>query len=131
MSHAAARGAYIVAHWNCYPEPVRTRHLQGVGNSRAGARHYNDTSLIAHFFFGLAVLSCAASISGLLLMVSVGQILWQPSQQWVENTNLHHYRVWLKQRHNLEFSSYQELRRWSLEHLDDFWQSIWDYFSGG
>ena len=61
-------------------------------------------------------------------MVSVGQILWQPSQQWVENTNLHHYRVWLKQRHNLEFSSYQELRRWSLEHLDDFWQSIWDYF---
>ena len=61
-------------------------------------------------------------------MVTVGQILWQPSQQWVDNSNLHKYRIWLKQHRNLEFSSYQELRRWSLEHLDDFWQTIWDYF---
>src|SRR5690554_4361440 len=61
-------------------------------------------------------------------MVNVGDILWEPSQQWVEDSNLYKYRQWLKATHNLEFSSFQELRRWSLDHLDDFWQSIWDYF---
>lgn len=61
-------------------------------------------------------------------MVNVGDVLWQPSQQWVEASNLNQYRKWLKQTRNLEFNSYKELRRWSVEHLDDFWQSIWDYF---
>jgi acetoacetyl-CoA synthetase len=61
-------------------------------------------------------------------MVNVGEILWQPSQQWIENSNLHKFRLWLKAKHNLEFATYQELRNWSNEHLDDFWQAVWDYF---
>ncbi len=61
-------------------------------------------------------------------MVTVGQILWQPSQHWVESSNLYNFRQWLKANRQLEFSNYQELRRWSVEHLDDFWQCIWDYF---
>ncbi len=61
-------------------------------------------------------------------MVTVGQILWQPTEEWIANSNLQQYRLWLKRERNLEFASYQEMRRWSIEHLDDFWQSIWDYF---
>src|SRR5690606_26044103 len=61
-------------------------------------------------------------------MVNVGDVLWEPSQEWIENSNLYKYRQWLKATRNIEFDSYQALRRWSLDHLDDFWQSIWDYF---
>ncbi|MEI7949260.1 MAG: acetoacetate--CoA ligase [Gammaproteobacteria bacterium] len=61
-------------------------------------------------------------------MVTVGQILWQPSQHWVESSNLHKFRQWLLTHRKLEFSSYQDLRRWSVEHLDDFWQCLWEYF---
>jgi acetoacetyl-CoA synthetase len=61
-------------------------------------------------------------------MVTVGQTLWQPSQHWVETSNLYKFRLWLKQERNLEFSTHQQLRRWSIEHIDDFWQAIWDYF---
>jgi acetoacetyl-CoA synthetase len=61
-------------------------------------------------------------------MATVGEILWQPSQQWIENSNLHKFRLWLKATHNLEFATYQELRAWSIEHLDDFWKAIWDYY---
>ncbi len=61
-------------------------------------------------------------------MVNVGQILWQPSQHWVESSNLHKFRQWLLTHRKLEFSSYQDLRRWSVEHLDDFWQCLWEYF---
>jgi acetoacetyl-CoA synthetase len=61
-------------------------------------------------------------------MVSVGDILWQPSQDWIENSNLHKFRLWLKSHRNLEFDTHHALRLWSVEHLDDFWQAVWDYF---
>ena len=38
------------------------------------------------------------------------------------------YQDWLKTRRGLVFDSYTDLHRWSVTHLDDFWQSIWDYF---
>jgi acetoacetyl-CoA synthetase len=61
-------------------------------------------------------------------MVNVGDVLWQPSQEWIEASNLYQYQQWLKATRKLEFSTPQALRRWSLDHLDDFWQSIWDYY---
>ncbi len=61
-------------------------------------------------------------------MLTVGEVLWQPRQEWVEQTNLHHFRQWLKQTRNLEFADLKALRHWSVDHLDDFWQAIWDYF---
>jgi acetoacetyl-CoA synthetase len=38
------------------------------------------------------------------------------------------YQDWLRDRRGLAFASYDELWRWSIEHLPDFWQSVWDYF---
>lgn len=61
-------------------------------------------------------------------MIPVGQVLWQPSQAWIENSNLHQFREWLKRERGLEFENLKALRRWSLDHLEDFWQSVWDYF---
>ena len=61
-------------------------------------------------------------------MVKVGDVLWEPSQEWIEQTNLHAFRLWLKEHRNLEFDTLKSLRRWSVEHLEDFWQSIWDYY---
>ncbi|MDT8397447.1 MAG: acetoacetate--CoA ligase [Pseudomonadales bacterium] len=61
-------------------------------------------------------------------MLKVGEVLWQPSQDWVEHSNINAFRQWLKSRRNLEFDDLRQLRRWSVEHLDDFWQAIWDYF---
>jgi len=61
-------------------------------------------------------------------MVNVGEILWQPSQAWIEASNLHKFRTWLKTHRELEFSDHQALRRWSVEHIDDFWQAVWDFY---
>ncbi|MDT8757190.1 acetoacetate--CoA ligase [Sphingomonas psychrotolerans] len=38
------------------------------------------------------------------------------------------YLDWLKQTHEREFATYEDLRRWSVEDLDGFWRSIWDYY---
>jgi acetoacetyl-CoA synthetase len=55
-------------------------------------------------------------------------VLWQPSQDWVQNTNLHRFRAWLKQHRQREFADLHALRRWSVEHLDEFWGALWDFF---
>ena len=62
-------------------------------------------------------------------MVSVGEILWEPTQEWVEQTNLQAFRQWLKENRNIEFDDLHQMRRWSLDHLDDFWQAAWNYFN--
>ena len=38
------------------------------------------------------------------------------------------YQDWLRERHGLQFDSYDALWRWSVTELDAFWQSVWDYF---
>lgn len=38
------------------------------------------------------------------------------------------YRRWLQQQRGLSFSSYEEMRQWSVRDIDAYWQSIWDYF---
>ncbi|MCA1457472.1 acetoacetate--CoA ligase [Bradyrhizobium sp. BRP22] len=38
------------------------------------------------------------------------------------------YRRWLEQQRGLSFSSFEEMRQWSVRDLDGYWQSIWDYF---
>lgn len=38
------------------------------------------------------------------------------------------YLEWLEAAHGLRFADWNELHRWSTGHLEDFWQSIWDFF---
>ena len=38
------------------------------------------------------------------------------------------YQNWLRDERGLSFATYNDLWRWSVTDLDDFWQSIWDYF---
>lgn len=37
------------------------------------------------------------------------------------------YREWLRSARGLEFSDYEDMWRWSVDDLDAFWRSIWDY----
>ncbi len=39
------------------------------------------------------------------------------------------YQDWLAAERGLRFDDYDALWRWSTHELDDFWQSIWDYFA--
>jgi acetoacetyl-CoA synthetase len=54
--------------------------------------------------------------------------LWTPSLAQVQASRLADYQRWLAQRSGLEFSSYEQLWQWSVDRLDTFWQSIWDFF---
>ncbi len=55
-------------------------------------------------------------------------LLWEPSEKFVIESNLFRYMQWLKENKNLSFQDYQELWEWSTENINDFWESLWQYF---
>ncbi len=56
------------------------------------------------------------------------KLLWTPSEDLKHNANITHYINWLIATHDLSFSDYDELWQWSVDHPDEFWESLWQYF---
>jgi acetoacetyl-CoA synthetase len=54
--------------------------------------------------------------------------LWEPPAELVENARLTEYMRWLEAERGLSFADYDELWRWSVDDLEGFWSSIWDFF---
>ena len=61
-------------------------------------------------------------------MISEGQVLWEPSSEIKERSNISKYMQWLERERKLEFKNYGDLHEWSVNHLSDFWESIYEYF---
>src|SRR5918998_3930755 len=57
-----------------------------------------------------------------------GTLLWEPSEEFKENTNIARYMRWLQEEKGLSFNDYSELWEWSVTELEEFWASIWEYF---
>lgn len=55
--------------------------------------------------------------------------LWQASREAIGNSNLNAYQRFIKGEHGVAFDNYQQLHQWSVDHTEDFWESIWQ-FSG-
>jgi acetoacetyl-CoA synthetase len=62
------------------------------------------------------------------MSASAPPILWQPSPERVARSWLARYQAWLEPRLGRAFGSYHELWRWSVDDVDAFWRSIWDFF---
>jgi acetoacetyl-CoA synthetase len=58
----------------------------------------------------------------------VGSLLWEPSDERIERATLTRYMRWVAETRERRFDDYHDLWRWSVEDLDDFWRSIWDFF---
>lgn len=59
--------------------------------------------------------------------ITEGVLLWKPSQQQIENSGISLFMKWLKKEKGLSFGSQNELWKWSVEELEAFWESIWNY----
>jgi acetoacetyl-CoA synthetase len=61
-------------------------------------------------------------------MSTPSQLLWTPSTARIEQSHLHDYMRWLEREQGLQFRDYESLWQWSVDHLEEFWASIWQYF---
>ncbi|NBC27428.1 MAG: acetoacetate--CoA ligase [Bacteroidetes bacterium] len=61
-------------------------------------------------------------------MNQANEVLWKPAPEFIEHSHLKDYERWLENNHGLTFSSYNELWEWSVDNIEQFWESVWDYF---
>ena len=55
------------------------------------------------------------------------QPLWTPSPEMLESVEMARYMRWAGDRRGTPFADYGELWRWSVDELEDFWASIWEF----
>ncbi len=61
-------------------------------------------------------------------MTAEPRLLWKPSAGRIGNSRLTHYLDWLAREHRHAFDDYQQLWQWSVDDLEGFWLSLWEYF---
>ncbi|MDF1590204.1 MAG: acetyl-coenzyme A synthetase N-terminal domain-containing protein, partial [Desulfobacterales bacterium] len=57
----------------------------------------------------------------------MAELLWKPSQQRIESTNLYRFMDAVNTRYGREFVDYDGLYGWSIENISDFWAAMWDF----
>jgi acetoacetyl-CoA synthetase len=62
------------------------------------------------------------------MAINEGDLLWSPSDSFIEKSNVHQFMRWLASEKGVETNNYDELWKWSVENLEAFWASTWDYF---
>jgi len=53
--------------------------------------------------------------------------LWEPSEEMKKNSNMTGFIEEVNKKYNKQISNYEELYDWSINALEDFWASLWDY----
>jgi len=53
--------------------------------------------------------------------------LWVPSKERVKQANITRFINFVNEKHNMEISAYNELYKWSIESIPDFWAAVWEF----
>lgn len=56
------------------------------------------------------------------------ETIWEPTPRSIERARITRYLRWLENERGLRFAHYAALWRWSVDDLEAFWASIWDFF---
>ena len=57
--------------------------------------------------------------------VSRSKLLWEHASPHA--TPMFKYLETVNKTHGLKLSTYEDLHKWSISHVDDFWRSVWDF----
>ena len=60
--------------------------------------------------------------------IQEGDLLWEPGEKRKSKAHVTAYLNYLKKTKSLNFTSYGELWDWSVNNLEEFWGSVWNYF---
>lgn len=54
-------------------------------------------------------------------------VVWSPSEDILKDSQMSRFARWLEQQGHGPFADYHALHQWSIDQLEAFWQSVWDY----
>jgi acetoacetyl-CoA synthetase len=53
--------------------------------------------------------------------------LWRPGTERIARAGITRYRAWLARERGLHFADYESLWQWSVDDMEGFWASLWDF----
>jgi acetoacetyl-CoA synthetase len=53
--------------------------------------------------------------------------LWVSSKEYIKQANVTRFISFVNKEHDLEIDSYDELYKWSIENIQDFWTAMWKF----
>ncbi|MFD1350967.1 acetoacetate--CoA ligase [Oceanobacillus caeni] len=62
------------------------------------------------------------------MTVKEGELLWSPSNKEIEGAAITDYKKWLRMNKNITLKTYEDLWKWSVDNMEEFWETIWDYY---
>ncbi len=57
----------------------------------------------------------------------MGELLWSPSQERVNQANITRFIDLVNRKHGLKIQNYWQLHNWSIEKIPDFWAAMWEF----
>ncbi len=57
----------------------------------------------------------------------MSNLLWQPTEQRIKSTNMYKFMIGVNEKYGTDFKDYTALWEWSVNHLEDFWATAWDF----
>jgi acetoacetyl-CoA synthetase len=84
-----------------------------------------------HVTTGQFLNSTRPTVEGTFMMEE-NRLLWTPPLARMDRSNLRQFMTWLQQNKGLtperELRDYNALWQWSITHLEEFWEAVWQYF---
>jgi acetoacetyl-CoA synthetase len=53
--------------------------------------------------------------------------LWHPSEERIKKANMTRFIQFINKKYHKDFRNYDELYRWSIESIPDFWEAMWEF----
>ena len=57
----------------------------------------------------------------------MAKLLWKPSQERIENSNMYRFMNVINDKYHQNFSEFAPLHEWSIENIADFWETMWEF----
>ena len=57
------------------------------------------------------------------------KLLWQPSEDRIKTTNMYRFMNLVNKKFNKDLKEYSSLWEWSVDNLEDFWATTWDFIN--
>ena len=58
----------------------------------------------------------------------MSETIWRPGADRIERAHVTRYADWLHETRGLDLDDYTAMWQWSVDDIESFWQSIWDFF---
>ncbi|RUO65588.1 acetoacetyl-CoA synthetase [Pseudidiomarina planktonica] len=62
------------------------------------------------------------------MTTSSNAMMWQPSADTIADARMTDFLQHIDKSYDLGLANYADLHQWSVQHKEDFWSQVWDYF---